>query len=522
LKPAVTSPDPARADPPAPEPPAAPDAEARPPLGARLAARAEALATPRAAAIALTVAAFGAVAIFLGRATYPNYDSYYTLLWGQQLAAGELPDYDVFRTPTPHPLATLFAALLTPVGGAADRALVLLALGFHIGLLALLFRFAQLLLGALVAAVATLVVLTRTDLEFFTLRAMVDVPFLALVFGAAVLELSRPRRGAPVLIVLALAGLLRPEAWVLSGLYVLWLAPAMGRRGFIRYALLAATAPVLWALADLAVTGNPLYSLTSTREVAGQFGRQRSIVDAALLVPDFLGGNEKIVNVAVGGLGGLFAVALLRRGAALPLALVVIGMAVFLGIAGVGLSVIPRYLLIPSLIFNLCVAAALLGWTLARSPRLRWVGIALALLSLAVVAWRAPHVVKDVGKLNSQVVFVREQHRQLEDILERPDVVRLLGRCGPITVPTHSAIPVVRFHTGLGKEALEASINQRRPPTRGLLLVSDFFNFEPEAARATIGASSPRSARRWWSNYPLSGFEPVAENRQWAVYARCA
>ena len=41
------------------------------------------------------------MALFFGLRTYPNYDSYYQLLWGQQLAHGELPDYAVFRSPTP-------------------------------------------------------------------------------------------------------------------------------------------------------------------------------------------------------------------------------------------------------------------------------------------------------------------------------------------------------------------------------------------------------------------------------------
>ena len=46
---------------------------------------------------------------------------------------------------------------------------------------------------------------------------------MAIVVWAAVLEAARPRRGVPVLMLLALAGMLRPEAWVLSGLYWLWL-----------------------------------------------------------------------------------------------------------------------------------------------------------------------------------------------------------------------------------------------------------------------------------------------------------
>jgi hypothetical protein len=477
-------------------------------------------ATRGAALTLLALAGLGLLVVFLARPTLPNYDSYYTLLWGRDLAAGRLPDYAVFRTPTPHPLATLAAALMAPLGGLADRALVLLSLVSWVALLALLFRMTQVLLGTLVGLVAVGVLLTRTDLEFFALRAVVDVPFLALVFGAAVLELQRPRRGVAVIVVLVLAGLLRPEAWVLSSFYVLWASWGRGWGTFLRWSALAAVAPLGWALADWVVTGQPLYSLTSTREVAGQFKRQRSVGEAVLLVPDYVGANEKIVNVVAGGLGGLLALALLRARAALPLALVGVGMFVFLAIAAVGLSVIPRYLVIPSLVFNLCVAVALAGWTLARRGRLRAVAVGLALLSLALVAWRAPSYLKDARVLNSQAVFVRDQHRGLASLLADPEVTGLLRTCAPLTVPTHSAIPVIRFETGMGKEGIEASIQQERPPGRGLLLVGRTFNFEPTAARTTTGPS--RSARKWWSNYPLSPFSYVAGNDRWQLWENCS
>ena len=122
--------------------------------------------------------------------------------------------------------------------------------------------------------------------------------------------------------------------------------------------------------------------------------------------------------------------------------------------------------------------------------------------------------------MHTRTFFVQLQHQRLKAILADSRVARLLRDCRPVTVPTHSAIPVIRYQTGLGKEALQASIAQRRPPRRGLLLVGRTFNFEPAAARATIGGSV-RSARNWWSNYPLSGFSPVAGNDRWRVYANC-
>ena len=492
------------------------------PLGARLVARAEALATRRNARLLLGGAVLVLLAVFLLRKTYPNYDTYYTLIWGDQLAHGHLPDYDVFRTPTPHPLATLFAAGASFLGGAADRFMVLVTMGSFLALVVLLFRFTQVLLGSLVALVAAAVLLTRADLEFYALRGIVDVPFLALVFGAAVLEVTRPRRGVPVLVLLGLAGLLRPEAWVLSGAYVLWLTYGSPDclRALVRYGAIAAVAPVLWLLADWAVTGEPLYSLTSTREVAGEFGRQRGFFEAVRLIPDYVGANEKIVNVAAGGLGLLLALWLLRARAALAVGLAAVGLATFLAISVAGLSVIPRYLVIPSLLLNLCVAAALAGWTLVKEPRARRVAIAVAALGLALVVFRAPAYLNDFRKLNGQTTFVQSQYQDLKRVLDDPRVVPLLRSCGPITVPTHSAIPVIRFETGLPKQAFQPSIAQKRPPDHGLLFIGETFNFEPAAARSTTGVSE-KSAAQWWSNYPLSTFRYVAGDGRWRVYANC-
>lgn len=485
-----------------------------------LSARVEKYATRQNAVRALVAAALFGVAIFLIRPTFPNYDSYYDLVWGKALAHGHLPDYNVLRSPTPHPLAEVLAAFLTLFGGAADRIFVLITIASYLGLLVCVFRITQLLLGTLIAAVGVLIILTRTDLDFYAMRAVVDIPFLLLVFWAALLELERPRRGLSVLVLLSLAGLLRPEAWVFAGCYWLWLAPKLSRRDLVLYAGLVAAAPVIWAASDWIITGHPLHSLTSTRDVAGQFGRQRSVPKAISLIPDYLGANEKIVNVGAGTLGCLLGAYILRKRVALPAALMAIGLALFLAISAAGLSVIPRYLAVPSILLNVGVAVALLGWTLVNEQPARRVAIGIAILSLGLVAWRSVDWVNDLRKLHGQTLFVKHQHRDLKGILQDPSVAPLLGRCGPITVPTHSAIPVIEYETGLPKNAIQASIAQKRPPDHGLLFIGSSFNFEP-AAQRSVTASSESSARKWWSNYPLSTFTYVASNPFWRVYARC-
>jgi hypothetical protein len=460
------------------------------------------------------------VAVFVVYRTYPNYDTYYTLVWGKELADWRLPDYDVFRTPTPHPLSTLVAWAMAPFGAASDRILVLASLFGLLAFYIVAFVFCERLLGRVVALLAVGVLLTRTDMQLLALRAMFDLPFYLMIFGAALLELRRPRCGWPVLVVLALAGLLRPEAWLLGGVYWLYLAPATPRPVLVRYALLVVAAPLIWMASDLIVTGEPLYSLTSTREVSGEFGRNRGLIDAVGSIPEFAGGNDRIVTVGVGGLGLLLAVYILRRRAALPLALGGLGVATFLIIAAAGLSVIPRYMTIPSLLLSLCVAVALGGWTLVRERTPRRVAIGIAVVSVLVIGWRAPAIAGDYGRLADQARFIEAQHTALKQILDAPRAVEALQRCRPITVPTHSAIPVIRYETGLPKEALQASIGQERPPSRGVLLNGRTFNFEPGSGRATVASARP-SARKPWSNKRLPGFERLGRNRRWTVYARC-
>ena len=87
--------------------------------------------------------------------------------------------------------------------------------------------------------------------------AVVDLPFLALVVWAAVLEAQRARRGTPVLVLLAAAGLLRPEAWLLAAGYALWVLPRQHPRQRLITLALAAGAPLIWATADLLLHGRP-------------------------------------------------------------------------------------------------------------------------------------------------------------------------------------------------------------------------------------------------------------------------
>src|SRR3954447_11743552 len=212
-------------------------------------------------ALALAALAIATLVGFLVYPTYPNYDSYYSLIWGREILHGHLPSFDEYRSPTEHPLAVAFGAALSLLGRHGDRVMVFFTEASFVVLCAGVYRLARQAFTPLVGLVAAGILCTRFDFPFLAARAYIDIPYLAFVVWAAALELARPRRGGIVWVLLACAGLLRPEAWILIGLYFLWMASARVTWGTrARYAAIAAIGPVTWMLVDGIVTGNPLFS----------------------------------------------------------------------------------------------------------------------------------------------------------------------------------------------------------------------------------------------------------------------
>src|SRR5919201_1898002 len=191
-----------------------------------------------------------AIFAFFGR-TFLNYDTFYALLWGGDLAQGRTPDYRVPVAPTPHPLAVLVGEATSQLGSGGEAvmlAIVIAALG---ALVVGVFRLGEQLFSWQVGLLAALIMATRVPLLNYGIRGYVDLVEIALVVWGAVLEARSPRRGAPVLVLLGLAGLLRPEAWLYAGAYWLWLFPARTRAERIALAGLVVAPPLLWGLSDL-------------------------------------------------------------------------------------------------------------------------------------------------------------------------------------------------------------------------------------------------------------------------------
>ncbi len=201
---------------------------------------------------------------------FANYDTLYALVWGQQLSRGETPQYGIPVAPTPHPLVEALGFVLSPFGPRAAQS-VTVALGFIAlsGCGWVVYRLGARWFGRAAGALAAVLLLTRLPVISYGVRAYVDIPYLLLVLGALLVATrdSAAQKPALVLLLLAFAGLLRPEAWVFSGLYWLYLAfgARCNRSQLVRLALLACAAPLIWVLSDWLATGEPFWSLTNTR-----------------------------------------------------------------------------------------------------------------------------------------------------------------------------------------------------------------------------------------------------------------
>ncbi len=500
--------------------------------------------------IAFAALCVGLLVLYVAYPTYPNYDSYYTLLWARELWDGQLPVFDAFRAPTEHPLSILFSMFLTPFGVGVDRFLVLCAMASVAALAAGVYQLAKLTFNRWVGLTAGLLLLVNWNLIFLAVRGYLDITYMALVVWAAVLEARRPRRGWPVLLLLALAGLLRPEAWVLCGLYGLWMAWEHGfrriftRRG-IAWLAVSVVPTLIWLGVDFVVTGDPLFSLTHTSTLAEELGRTRGPLQIPFSTISYL---RALDGTALfwAGLAGMLAVAVVvPKRLGMPFVLFAAGIGTFFMIGLGGFSVIDRYLMVAAVMLLIFAAFLLTGWTMLPAGWLRraWALVAVA-AAVGVVVVAVDRV--QPGSIDNDLTFRGQAHDDLVTVLETPEVQAAL-RCGPVWTPNHKLVPDIRWiidapasqvvPRSLLNEALfernedgtfrsdsPDRVTARREvpdaeaggqPRRGVLVLPASRQALLRHAYVTVGDDRPFDA------IPLPGFERVATSRHYTVYARC-
>lgn len=151
-----------------------------------------------------------------------GYDTFYALTWGSQIADGQLPGYEAVHGPTPHPLVNLVGALLAPLGTDGALAAVKAISVVELAVLGMVcFALGRRLYSVGVGILFAALVLTRPVVVGTALNSTVDLPFLGLSLGALLLAVTRRGDRYGVLALLGAAGLLRPEAWLFSAVFVL-------------------------------------------------------------------------------------------------------------------------------------------------------------------------------------------------------------------------------------------------------------------------------------------------------------
>jgi hypothetical protein len=487
--------------------------------------------------VAFGVLVVGAVLGFLVYPTYPNYDSYYSMLWGRELLDGHLPVYEAYRAPTPHPLATIVGAIIAPLGHGAERLWIALCVISFVALVVGVYRLAREAFTPLVGLVAGALICTRFDFPFYAARGYIDIAYMALVVWAAVLEARAPRRGAAVLWLLAIAGMLRPEAWLMAGLYFLWVAwPATwGQR--LKFAVLAALGPAVWAGTDFAITGDLMYSLTYTSGFAEELGRNKAGGDLPAAIWSFLVKLDKFPVLAGGIAGAIAALVLVPRRMLMPLVLLAVGIGTF-GILGLaGFSVIDRYLLVTSLMVMIFCAVAVAGWTMLEPGHLRraW-AIAALLLVVYGAVFTATRV--NLSRLDNELRFRGQAHAALHDVLGDPKVQAGM-KCGPVNVPNHKLVPDVRWIENLPNDGVltrseairtvpasvtdpvERARQERRIASVKRRIEAGGVQLIPHQRLALFRQALVSDTDDPVTVLPLPGYQRVAVSDYYSAYVRC-
>lgn len=465
----------------------------------------------RGVAHATTAVAFLAVCVYFAYGDgWVGYDSSFALLWGKELANGHPPilESSTLHVPTPHPLANAVAAPLTLLGDRALPAFETLILicysALGIGVLALGWR----LFGWAVGVVSMLLVLTRPFFVDLVLEASIDIPFVALVVWAAVVGTSTAGHPAVVLLLLLLAGLLRPEAWPLAIGYAVYRGRRSSPLQRVSLAALSLGAPIIWLASDLAITGNPLHSLLETRELALRLGRERGGETAVSLIPSYLEGLLETAIVWAAIIGIALAVAFRPQQARLPLLGVVAGLGAFLVLGLGGLSLLPRYLLLPGVCLCLFSGLTLAGWLdhCAR-PQLRPVWLAGALVLATII------VGETAGQLDHSRAVGRSKDRlqsELHRAMRTTQEASLPTTCRALTVDARRAVPLIAYWLDISIDAIQV---------RATAGAGTGIHIAPRTARAARRMGGSYQPSRRSNRLPAS--RTVAITRSWLVSKRC-
>jgi hypothetical protein len=478
------------------------------------------------AVLAFVVMCVAALIGYLAFPTYPTYDSFYALLWGRDLLHLHLPDFRVYRGPTEHPLAIAFGILCSIFGQGGARLMVLGSIASFVAAVAGMYRLGRLCFGPVVGVVAALLLLSRFFIENLAAEGYLDISYVALIVWAVVFELERPRRGALVFLTLAAAGLLRPDAWVLSGAYWLWCSWRADHTTRAKYLALAAIAPLVWVALDWIVTGDPLYSLSSTAGLAAELERTQGFGSVLGSVWTYGVRIDKLPVLLGGLLGIALAVWMTPRRALVPLATFAVLLAVYVAEGAVGASVVDRYLIGAATALLPFCAVTVGGWAMLEpGSRLRRVWIVAAVALVAYGGASAASTLS-LSSLRTTLAEHEDFHKGLALALRSPEVKAELRRCPLVSLPDNKLIPDARWILDSVSQQNILARSQARAdaehgdPTLEQRLEAGSIAVYPLGSAVFVDAIVDVGDQPS-DQIPLTGFKRIYTSSLYAVYGNC-
>jgi hypothetical protein len=288
-----------------------------------------------------------------------GYDAWAWMVWAREL--GHL-DLDSTGGPSFKPLPVIVVAPLTVLGGAAPGIWLGAMRACAAGSLVLAYRLGARLAGVAAGAVAAVGLALSADLYRTALLGSAEPALIALALGAVDRHLAGRRDH--VLVLVAAAGLIRPEAWVVIAGYALYVWVDQPR---LRWLALAAVIlpPAIWLGLDWAGSSDPLHG-GSTATEATEGSAANASVPAVEVVRR--AADAVIVPTLVLAAVGLVEAARRRDRRMLALALLAVAwIAIVAAMAEAGFTGTRRYLAAPAA--AICVVSGVgLAWLLAALP----------------------------------------------------------------------------------------------------------------------------------------------------------
>jgi hypothetical protein len=343
----------------------------------------------------------------------PTYDPWAWIVFGHELTDPAIPFSTLSGTGW-KPLPVLLTAPFGVLGDLAPSLWLVAARCAGLAAMVLAFRLAARAAGRLAGVIAVLGLLATSDWLRYLSAGNIEPVVAALLLGAIELHLRDRRAGA--LALGALAGLARPEVWLLVagyGAYLLLRDRRLWLVGLTGTGMLA-----LWILPDWAGSGDPLHTFhaasASDEPVALQAAHSPAL--------ELLRGTAGILPAPVWVFALIAVVLAVRRRERTALTVAAVAAAWALPtIAGTaaGYPAVPRYMVAPAALA--CVLAAIGATAAARLPRAPRTRFALTALLVAV---SLPFAVPRVAGLADQASAAEQRAEDLASLWQAVDRAR--------------------------------------------------------------------------------------------------